>query len=184
MPRQIETMSLGKGVDYAKVSKRLVEMHEGNKNCDIETEVSLQPGKDGKESFAMCRAKVTTERGVYTGHSLGTVKAQKGLEKLETIAVGRALAFAGYLASGDIASFEEMTDMMTGASAANDPSQAFMRDFQARMNAISSREGLTRLQQRLADLIDDETINASQAAVLSGAMEEAAKRVLLGASEE
>lgn len=178
MPRQIETMSLGKGVEYAKVSKRLVEMHEGNKQCDIETDVSM------KDGFAMCRAKVTTERGCYTGHSLGTVKAQKGLEKLETIAVGRALAFAGYLASGDIASFEEMTDMMTGVSAANDPSQAFMRDFKSRIDAIDSKESLVRLQQRLSDMIDDETVDAAQAAVLSGAMEEAARRIYLGEEEK
>jgi hypothetical protein len=33
---------------------------------------------------------------------------EKSFEKLETIAVGRALAFAGYLADGEIASMEEM----------------------------------------------------------------------------
>ena len=38
---------------------------------------------------------------------------QKQFEKQETIAVGRALAFAGYLASGDIATAEEMAEVVT-----------------------------------------------------------------------
>ena len=34
----------------------------------------------------------------------------KSFEKLESIAVGRALAFAGFSADGEIASFEEMEE--------------------------------------------------------------------------
>ena len=43
---------------------------------------------------------------------------QKAVEKCETVAVGRALAFAGYLATGEIATAEEMADFETAVSVA------------------------------------------------------------------
>jgi len=106
--RKVETISLGSGVSYAKVAARSAAFHEDNDKCHIETSCEF---KDGWAIFA---AKVTTKKGTFTGHSMDKVSGrQKQFEKQETIAVGRALAFAGYLASGDIATYEEMADVVT-----------------------------------------------------------------------
>ncbi len=105
--RTTETIEIGKGINYAKVSDRSMEFHKDNEQCAIETTVEF------KDNFALFCAKVTTKKGTFTGHSLGKTGQQKAFEKLETIAVGRALAFAGYLASGAIATYEEMADVVT-----------------------------------------------------------------------
>ena len=108
--RKIETIEIGKGVHYAKVATRSAEFHKDNEKCSIETTCEF------KEGFVLFSAKVTTKKGVFTGHSMDKVQGrQKQFEKQETIAVGRALAFAGYLASGDIACAEEMADVVTAA---------------------------------------------------------------------
>jgi hypothetical protein len=110
MERKVETIEIGKGVNYAKVAARSAEFHRDNENCSIETSCEF------KEGYVLFSAKVTTKKGTFTGHSLDKVSGrQKQFEKQETIAVGRALAFAGYLASGDIATFEEMADVVTAA---------------------------------------------------------------------
>lgn len=106
--RKTETISIGKGIQYAKVAARLAEFHKDNEKCDIETTCEF------KDGFALFSAKVRTNKGVFTGHSLGKASAQqKQFEKQETIAVGRALAFGGYLADGEIACAEEMADVVT-----------------------------------------------------------------------
>jgi hypothetical protein len=101
--RRTDTIKIGGGVEYAKVAARLMEFHDDNTECSIVTTC------DFKDGWALFCATVTNKRGTFTGHSLGKVGSQKkDFEKQETIAVGRALAFAGYLASGEIASVEEM----------------------------------------------------------------------------
>jgi len=102
--RTTATIAIGKDIQYAKVSARLKEFHADNQSCSVETSVEF------KEGHVLFAAKVTCGRGVFTGHSLGKTGAVKQFEKQETIAVGRALAFAGYLSSGEIASFEEMVE--------------------------------------------------------------------------
>lgn len=108
--RKTETIAIGGNVQYAKVAARSAEFHKDNEKCSIETTCEF------KEGFALFCAKVTTSKGVFTGHSMDKVGGrQKQFEKQETIAVGRALAFAGYLASGEIACAEEMEDVVTDA---------------------------------------------------------------------
>ncbi len=111
--RKTETIEIGKGTHYAKVAARLSEMHQDHEQCSVETSCEF------KENYALFTAKVTTMKGTFTGHSLGKTGQQKAFEKLESIAVGRALAFAGYLASGEIATYEEMTDVVTAAQLAS-----------------------------------------------------------------
>lgn len=113
--RKAPTIDLGKGINYAKVSSRLAEFHKDNdKDCVIET--SFIP----LEGFMVFKATVTTSKGVFTGHSMAKVgNKEKQFEKQETIAVGRALAFAGYLADGEIACAEEMADVVTLAQLNN-----------------------------------------------------------------
>jgi hypothetical protein len=106
--RKTETIDIGKGIQYAKVASRSAEFHKDNEKCSIETTCEF------KEGYALFCAKVTTSKGTFTGHSMDKVSGrQKQFEKQETIAVGRALAFAGYLATGDIACAEEMEDVIT-----------------------------------------------------------------------
>lgn len=108
--RRTETVSIGKGVQYAKVASRSAEFHKDNPQCSIETTCEF------KDGFVLFTAKVTTKKGTFTGHSMDkTSGKQKQFEKQETIAVGRALAFAGYLADGDIACAEEMADVVSVA---------------------------------------------------------------------
>jgi len=104
--RKASTVQLQGGVEYAKVSTRLIEFHEDNPECSIETDIQFQSGEN---TWVVVTATVTCPRGKFVAHSMDTFKGkQKFLEKLETVAVGRALAFAGYMASGEIASFEEI----------------------------------------------------------------------------
>ena len=108
--RKTETITIGGNVQYAKVASRSAEFHKDNDTCSVETTCEF------KEGYVIFTARVTTKKGTFTGHSMDKVSGrQKQFEKQETIAVGRALAFAGYLASGDIACAEEMADVVTTA---------------------------------------------------------------------
>ncbi len=96
----------GKVIEYAKVSARVGEFHKLYKTPSIVTNFEF------KEGWAIFKATVTPDSAkperCFTGTSLGKAGAVKAFEKLETIAVGRALAFAGLLSDGEIASTEEM----------------------------------------------------------------------------
>ena len=106
--RKTDTIEIGKGVQYAKVASRCAEFHRDNEQCSVETSC------DFREGWVIFTATVTTKKGTFAGHSMDKVQGrQKQFEKQETIAVGRALAFAGYLASGDIATHEEMASVLT-----------------------------------------------------------------------
>lgn len=111
MARTVKTMNLS-GSEYAKVPERLKVFWGECPKGAIETAPMIQP--DGSIIF---KATVTKDKSdptskSATGHSLGTNKKAKDFEKLETIAVGRALAMLGYLASGEIASSEEMEEFI------------------------------------------------------------------------
>lgn len=101
----MKTINL-KGNQYAPVDERIKAFHAKNPKCSIRTKTTING------NVVMVVAKVipnTDNMEVYfTGSSYGQVGRDKAFEKLETVAVGRALAFAGYLADGKIASYEEM----------------------------------------------------------------------------
>jgi hypothetical protein len=106
---RLKTMDL-KGNDYAKVAERIRVFREDCPNGLIETKPALQ--EDGQILFTarILKDKANKNSGEGTGHSLGKNTGLKAFEKLETIAVGRALAMLGYMASGEIASNEEMEE--------------------------------------------------------------------------
>jgi len=108
--RKVATTKISGGAEYAKVPERLKLFREDSPNGLIETTPLIQP--DGQIMFKarVLKDKSNPASGEATGHSLGTNKTSKDFEKLETIAIGRALAILGYLASGDVASFEEMEE--------------------------------------------------------------------------
>jgi hypothetical protein len=106
---KVKTMKL-QGNDYAKVADRLKKFREECPNGQIKTEPKFL--EDNKILFTatVVKDKSTDSSAEATGHALGENKGTKAFEKLETVAIGRALATLGYLMSGEIASTEEMEE--------------------------------------------------------------------------
>ena len=107
--KKTETIKIKGNAEYAKVAERIKIFREDCPNGLITTEPTI----DG--DVIMFKARVLKDKGrdetaEATGHSIGEKKGEKAFEKLESIAVGRALAMLGYLASGEIASSEEMEE--------------------------------------------------------------------------
>lgn len=103
---KLKTISL-QGKEYAQVKDRIKAFREDTTNGSITTEV------DYKDGIAIMKATVISDLSNEsskraTGQAFGKVDGQKAFEKLETIAVGRALAFMGYMTDGAVASSEEM----------------------------------------------------------------------------
>lgn len=95
-----------KGKQYAPVGERIKALHDTYSNTKIETQY------DFKEGWCIFKATLTPDvekpDRFFTGHSMGKVATEKALEKLETVAIGRALAIGGFAPDGTIASYEEM----------------------------------------------------------------------------
>lgn len=107
--KKINTISLS-GKDYAQVKDRVIEFRNENPRGLIETFPTVQP-----DGIIIFKAKILKDKSdntsaEATGHAMGTNKGVKAFEKLESIAVGRALAFLGYGTDGAIASSEEMEE--------------------------------------------------------------------------
>jgi hypothetical protein len=109
---KVNTIKIPSGGEYAKVSERLKLFRSEAPNGSISTE-SI-PMSDGNVVLKATIIKDQKTEGSpsATGQAFGKISGQKGFEKLETIAVGRALAFLGYLASGEVASSEEMQEFL------------------------------------------------------------------------
>lgn len=110
--KKTKTVDL-KGKQYAQVKDRLQEFRSANPHALIETIPTIQ--EDGVVLF---KAHIVSDKSDQhspeaTGHAFGNLsKGEKSFEKLETIAVGRALALLGYASDGEIASSEEMEDFL------------------------------------------------------------------------
>lgn len=125
--RRAQTTKIGGGADYAKVAERLKLFREDNKNSKhesaYETDVdgslvfTVWLWKDKADLMELMKSGITDKEALRSSadangnaRSSGDRKATKDFEKLESIALGRALANLGYLASGEIASSEEMEE--------------------------------------------------------------------------
>lgn len=111
-------------INYAKVVDRLNAFRSDYPRSKILTQSKTVDGmitfkafiwKDKDELLEVLKQGVDKEAIYYTADSEGTAqkevnKSEKNFEKLETIAVGRALALLGYSVSGEIASTEEMEE--------------------------------------------------------------------------
>lgn len=111
MNGKMKTISL-QGKEYAQVKDRVKEFRAENPNGLINTTPTIQ--EDGQIIFKahVVKDKANESSAEATGHALGKNNGQKAFEKLETIAVGRALALLGYGADGEIASGEEMEEFL------------------------------------------------------------------------
>jgi hypothetical protein len=123
--RRAATMQLS-GNDYAKVAERLKlfrtdwphSKHESAYEYDVDGSATFTVWlwKEKDELLELIKAGITDKDTLRSsadanGNAKGQVgEKQKDFEKLESIALGRALANLGYLASGEIASFEEMEE--------------------------------------------------------------------------
>lgn len=107
---RVKTIDL-KGNQYAQVKERLKEFRAKNPNALIETTPTIT-GETLLFRARILKDKADPNSGEATGNSMGTISIgkDKAFEKLETIAVGRALAFLGYASDGEIASSEEMEE--------------------------------------------------------------------------
>ena len=90
--------------NYVWVNTRIEQFHEKYKKWSIETLFEI----NGNIVIFTAKVSLWEENRVFTGHSFGTIGKEKAFEKLETVAVGRALAFAWFETKEGIASREEM----------------------------------------------------------------------------
>lgn len=124
--KKTKTMQL-QGNDYAKVAERLKIFREENPKGKQEsffttdengtTVFKVYLWKDKTDIMELMKSGVVDREVLCSsadsnGTARGEQKAKKDFEKLESIALGRALANLGYLASGDIASSEEMEEFL------------------------------------------------------------------------
>jgi hypothetical protein len=108
--KKVQTINL-KGKEYATVPARIKEFRSDCPNGLIETSFEFH-GDQTSFKARVLKDKKDEGSAEATGRSLGPSKGEKNFEKLETIAVGRALANLGYMASGDVASSEEMEEFL------------------------------------------------------------------------
>lgn len=105
-----KTVSL-KGKEYAEVKVRVRQFREDCPNGLIETDFTLNNDTITFKARIL-KDKKDLASAEATGHALGKNTGEKVFEKLETIAVGRALALLGYGSDGEIASSEEMEEFL------------------------------------------------------------------------
>lgn len=103
----VQTTKIQGGADYALVPARLKAFREANPNTSITTEPRLE-GDNIVFKATIIKDKSDPSSAEATGHSYGKNTGNKAFEKLETVAVGRALSLLGYLNNGQVASTEEM----------------------------------------------------------------------------
>lgn len=98
-------------IDYALVPDRLLAFREENPRSIIETSPEFHPGQILVFKARLIRDKKDPHSPEATGHAYGKIgSGDKAFEKLETQAVGRALALLGYLNNGKVATTEEMQE--------------------------------------------------------------------------
>lgn len=108
MNKTLTTMKV-QGGDYAKVPTRLKAFREEHPRALVETHPTIT-GDEIIFKARLVKDKSDPSSAEASGHSYGTNTGPKAFEKLETIAVGRALALLGYLNNGEVASTEEMDE--------------------------------------------------------------------------
>lgn len=100
-------------IEYAKVADRLKEFRQDCPFGETKTDIEIK----GEYIFANAfvkKDKSNPTSAEANGHAISKMTGyEKEFEKLETLAVGRALAFLGYSAGGEIASSEEMEEFLS-----------------------------------------------------------------------
>jgi hypothetical protein len=111
-------------IDFAKVNDRLMEFRKEHPRGKISTrsqddasgrtKFKAYVWKDKSDYIEMLKHVTDPEVALLTADADASARnsttEEKDFEKLETIAVGRALAYLGYSVGGEIASSEEMDE--------------------------------------------------------------------------
>lgn len=134
----VKTIKLG-NKDYAQVADRIKEFRSANPNGLMETSYIFAEGGMIIWKARILKDKDNDKSAEATGHAYGELKGQKAFEKLETIAIGRALAMLGYMASGEVASSEEMEEFLEFQG--NKKIEEFIA-FQEKVDAITTTDEL------------------------------------------
>ena len=107
---ELPTIKL-KGKDYVMVKDRILHFNEEYPHGSIVTDFKMKEDN----SYAWFTATVCPDASsvdkmnrLFVAHSGGPIDDEKSLEKLETVAVGRALAYMGIGVIESIASADEM----------------------------------------------------------------------------
>ena len=125
--KQVKTTKIKGNVDYAKVSDRLNAFRSENPRSKISIKYSYDDAgnlthtariwRDKTEYYEILKSGARAEDAIESCDADASsfmfadqLKKEKGFEKNESIAVGRALAMLGYAGSGEIASSEEMEE--------------------------------------------------------------------------
>jgi len=160
---KLNTIKVSGGGDYAKVAERLKEFHKTYKAGKIETSYNLT------EAMICFKTIITPDTTnpdrFFTGHSLGKLTGTKAFEKLETISVGRALAFLGLLADGEIASYEEMSEYVIEEGKKSEEKFKKVQALKKEANEIKSLEELRKFYAKnkgLGKEFDDFIVNKSK----------------------
>lgn len=112
MTKKTKTIKVGGGAEYAKVADRIKMFREDCPRGDIDTIPTDLPNGEVRFKAIVIKDKNDDTSAKASAHAQGTNKGVKAFEKIESIAVGRALAMLGYCADGEIATSEEMEDFM------------------------------------------------------------------------
>ncbi|MDO4978765.1 MAG: hypothetical protein Q4E47_01245 [Candidatus Saccharibacteria bacterium] len=114
-------------IDYAKVADRLNEFRAKNPHSKIAVKYSVSENgdlihhayvwRDKTDFYDLLKSGVSSKDALDSADAEASslmysakVKGEKGFEKNETIAIGRALAMLGYATSGEVATSEEMEE--------------------------------------------------------------------------
>jgi len=142
--KKTQTIKIGGGADYAKVADRLKLFREDCPNGLIETTPTIE-GTTIMFKARILKDKAKESSAEASGHAIGENKGQKAFERLESISVGRALAMLGYMASGEIASSEEMEEFQEYVE---EKRQEEMLTIQAELAEIKTIEDLREFYKK------------------------------------
>lgn len=153
-------------MDYALVPDRLLEFRQQNPRASIETKPSIQPGNILVFQARIIKDKKDENSAEATGHAYGKLDNEKAFEKLETQAVGRALAILGYLNNGKVATTEELEEFEQYKQnqfeeIVTEIKQATKREefaaILAKLNPEQKREATPLINQRIKELKNGNT---------------------------
>lgn len=152
MIRKTKTGKIQGNADYSFVKDRVKLFREDNPRGNIITEPTIL--EDGKVLFKATAIKDKSDEASAsaTGHALSTKAGVKDFEKLETTAVGRALALLGYMADGEIASAEEMQEYEAFKEAEKEERK---RSIDIAITSIKEAKTIDELKEFFTSLVPD-----------------------------
>lgn len=159
----MKTIDYGPVKGYAPVSARIKEFREKNPNGKIITRNEVD--EDGLVTFMAYiwkdkkdYVREDVESADSSGTARNTTKDKKDFEKLETVAIGRALSILGYMVSGEVASSEEMEMALEKARKYDDAE--LEKKIANTIKAMKKTKNLDELKQVFLDsgLYDEEEV--------------------------